>query len=140
MKSCASPMRHHRQRAQQQQPRVGQPRADAIAQPAHEQPRHDRDRHRADDAPADLILGELQLVADDRHQRRDAEPGEEAQKEGDPRHVERPHVRRREKLSSSMRVALPSDSMAESRGMSISNLIVGLPPWPASLRDEPRLQ
>ena len=32
-------------------------------------------------------------VADDRHQRRDAEPGEEAEEERDPRHVERPHLR-----------------------------------------------
>ena len=36
-----------------------------------------------------------------------------------------------------MRVALPSDFMAESRGMSISNRCVGLPPWPVVVRDEP---
>ena len=34
-----------------------------------------------------------QFFAHDRHQRRDAEPGEEAQEEREPRHVERPHLR-----------------------------------------------
>ena len=35
-----------------------------------------------------------QLLADHLHQGRDAEPGEEAQEEGEPRHVERTHGRR----------------------------------------------
>ena len=36
-------------------------------------------------------LVRLELLAHDRHQRRDAEPREEAEEEGEPRHVERPH-------------------------------------------------
>ena len=42
--------------------------------------------------PSNLLVG-FEYLANDRHQRRDAEPRKEAQKEGHPRHVERAHVR-----------------------------------------------
>ena len=40
------------------------------------------------------VLGQPEFLADDDHQRGDAEPREEAEKERSPGHVERPHLRR----------------------------------------------
>ena len=87
----SQPNAHHRQRAKNQQPGVRKPRTDSVAQPSDEQPRQRGQRHRADDAPTHLILGESEFGADNRHQRCDAKPGEEAKKERHPGHVESPH-------------------------------------------------
>ncbi len=84
---------HHRQRTQNQQAGVGFARADAVAQPADEKASEHRQRHRCDDRVAGLRLGQVQFLPDDRHQRSDAEPAEEAKKERDPGHVERAHGR-----------------------------------------------
>ena len=84
---------HHWDRANDQQPRIGDAGADAVAQPAHHQPGHDGHGDRGDDGVADFSLGQLKVVADERHHRRDAEPAEEGQEEGHPAHVEHPHMR-----------------------------------------------
>jgi hypothetical protein len=42
-----------------------------------------------------LLFRELHFFAHHGHQWRDAKPGEEAEEEGDPRHVERAHLGRR---------------------------------------------
>ena len=52
---------------------------------------------RGDVDVGDLILGESELALDDGHQRRDGEPREEADEERHPAHVERAHLRRRER-------------------------------------------
>jgi hypothetical protein len=76
---------------------VRPPRADLVADPADDQAREDRHRDRRDDDVADLRLGEVELVAHHRHQRRDPEPGEEAEEERHPGGVERPHLWRPER-------------------------------------------
>ena len=91
--AVGQPDGHHRNGADNQEPRVGNAGSDAVAQPTHHQPGHDGNGHGSDDRVADFGLGKLQVVAHNGHHWRDAEPAEEGQEEGHPAHVEYPHMR-----------------------------------------------
>jgi hypothetical protein len=85
------PDSHHRQRAQHEQPCVSAPRPDTVAKKPDPRPDNQGDQDRSDGQIADLRLGKVKLLPDDRHQRREPEPSEKANEEGEPRHVERSH-------------------------------------------------
>ena len=78
---------HHREGAHQQKPRISQPRPHAVTEPPYHQAHQDRDRHGGDDGVADLLLRQLQLIAHQGHQGRDAKPGQKAEKERHPREM-----------------------------------------------------
>src|SRR5665213_1505723 len=82
---------HYRQRSQYEQPRVGPSRSDVVTQPAHQHPNQNGDRDGSDYGVAYLGLRKMQFIPDDGHQRCDTEPSKEAEKQRDPRHVERAH-------------------------------------------------
>jgi hypothetical protein len=69
---------HYRQCSENQQPGISAPRTDPVAQPADQQPRKNRKRHGRDDGVSNLLLGQVQFVANDWHERRDAEPAKKA--------------------------------------------------------------
>jgi hypothetical protein len=82
----------HRNRTQHQQPCVRAPRPEAIAQRPDDQPSKHGDRHRGDADVGELVLAEMELALDQRHQRRHREPGEKADEERQPAQMERPHL------------------------------------------------
>ena len=86
---------HDRNRPDDQQPRVRPPRPDAIAQPPDDEARRDGHQHGGDDGVAHLRLGEAEVIPHNCHHGGNAEPPEEGQEEGHPRHVKGPHVGRR---------------------------------------------
>ena len=66
-------------------------RANAVAQQTNEKAHQHGDGDRSNGEIADLRLGQMKFLADDRHQWRDAEPSKETQKKRQPRHVEGAH-------------------------------------------------
>ena len=83
---------HDRNRPDDQQPRVRPPRPGAVAQPPEDEARRDGHQHGCDDGVAHLRLGEAEVVPHNGHHGGNAEPPEEGQEEGHPRHVKGPHV------------------------------------------------
>jgi hypothetical protein len=88
------PNAHHRHGSHDQQPGVGEARPDPIAQPAGGEPRENGDRRRRDDCVGDLIGGQPEILAHDRHQRCDAEPAEKAEEKCRPGEVKGSHLGR----------------------------------------------
>src|SRR5581483_4830390 len=72
---------------------IGPAWAKAITQPPSEKPGQDCEKHRRDYSVSDLSLGELQIVTNNRHQRRDSKPRQETQEERKPRNMEGAHRR-----------------------------------------------
>ena len=67
-------------------------RAEEVAYGAHDEPGEDGPGHGRHPGVADVGLGEVEVVADDGHEGRRGEGGDEAREEGDPREVECAHV------------------------------------------------
>lgn len=66
-----------------------------VTRGSHDYPGKHGTGNRRDAGVTDVRGGEVEVVADDREQRRGSERREEAAEEGEPGEVERPHVRRR---------------------------------------------
>ena len=83
---------HDRKSAENHQARIGLSRSDPVAQGADEKPDEDGHRHRSDNGPTDIGFCKPQILPHHRHQRRDAEPAEEAQEKRHPRQMEGAHL------------------------------------------------
>jgi hypothetical protein len=86
-----------RHRTEKQEPRVRAPRTEPVAQRADRDAHEDRNQNGRDVDVLDLALAQTERVLDQRHERRGGEPSEEANEERQPREMERPHLRRRER-------------------------------------------
>ena len=87
---------HHGDCAEQQQGGVGAARSGAVQHPADRDAGDDGDGDGGDHGGEQLLGAEPEVFAHGGQQRRDAEPAEEAEEEGEPGEVEGAHVRRLE--------------------------------------------
>ena len=100
----------HRDRAERQQDRVGDPRPVLVAHRSDDHAGQHGREYPGDRDVVDLVLGERQILCDDRHQGSRREPGEEADKEGEPGQVEGAPFAASSGLRRSMRVALVGEA------------------------------